>query len=290
MSRRVIFLQGPSALLNPTLDQEIIDAAYAEDSAIAAAEWGGLFRADVSDYLEDATVDRALCPGERSRARLLQFEYVGFVDPAGGVAGGDEMTVAVAHSELGGRVVLDQLLAITPPFETEEAVKSCALVLKSFGITSAKADKYAGLWPAQSFQRNGISLVPSELDKSAIYREVAPLFVSGLVSLIDDRRLEVQLRSLERTPRAGGRGDAIDHPPGRGSHDDRINAAAGALLSASKRPWIGRSVDGSAQRGLHLRSADVDPYPDPQDTGQDQRRRYGTTPIRDGWGRVVREL
>lgn len=107
------------------------------------------------------------------------------------------------------------------------------MLLKSFGITHAFADRYAGLWPAQSFQRHGIVLMPSELDKSAIYREVAPLFVSRMVSLVDDARLEVELRGLERTPRSGGRGDAVDHAPR--AHDDRINACAGALWLASRQ-------------------------------------------------------
>jgi hypothetical protein len=284
---RVVYLQGPSTLLNPNLDRGVIDAAYADDPEAARAEWGGLFRQDVTQYLDDATIDKALCPGERSRSRLA-YDYVGFVDPAGGVAGGDEMTVAVAHSEIGGRVVLDQLLAIAPPFDTEKAVESCALVLKSFGVVSAKADKYAGLWPAQSFQRNGISLQPSELDKAGIYRECAPLFVSGLVSLIDDPRLEVQLRSLERTPKAGGRPDAIDHAPGRGSRDDRINAAAGALLAASKRPWLGQTAQGYARPAVHLRGTDYDPIMDPYDSVENrQRRREASEPIRDGWGRIV---
>jgi hypothetical protein len=280
---RVCYLQGPSALLNPLLDQGIIDAAYADDAEAARAEWGGEFRQDITQYLDDATIDRALCPGERSRPRLLQVEHVGFVDPAGGVVGGDEMTVAVAHMEVGGRLIVDQLLAITPPFDTETAVESCALVLKSFGIVAAKADRYAGLWPAQSFTRHGISLVASDHDKAAIYREVAPLFTSGLVSLVDDRRLEMQLRSLERTPRAGGKPDAVDHPPGRGAHDDRINAVAGALLAASRLAWSGRSAENG--RGQHIRGTDYDVFE--RDT---QRNRQREEPLRDGWGRIVVSL
>ena len=44
MSRHVIYLQGPSILLNPTLDQDLIASAYSEDREVADAEWGGLFR------------------------------------------------------------------------------------------------------------------------------------------------------------------------------------------------------------------------------------------------------
>jgi hypothetical protein len=260
----VIFLKGPSILLNPLSNRRIIEDAFASDAEVARAEWGGEFRSDVSGYLSDEVIDRALCPGERSRPRLFEFEYVGFVDAAGGGAGGDAMTCAVAHQAKGGRVIVDQLLAIDPPFDTESAVERCALVLKSFGISFAKADKYAGLWPTQSFQRHGIGLGAIELDKAAIYREVAPLFVSGLVSLVDDTRLEVELRQLERTPRAGGRGDAIDHAPGRGSHDDRINAVAGALWMASKLQWSGRSAQQmlthDPSRPLHRGGLDYDPF------------------------------
>jgi hypothetical protein len=235
MSRRVFYLQGASVRLNPKLDKAVIEASYEDDPEAARAEWGGEFRSDVSAYLADDVIDRALCPGERSRARLEEIRYVGFVDAAGG-GGTDSMTCAVAHLGERGRVFVDQLVAIDPPFDTEAAVERCALALKSYGVTTAQADKYAGLWPAQSFQRHGISLVACELSKSEIYRETAPLFVSRLVSLIDDARLEVELRGLERTPKAGGRGDAIDHAPGRGSHDDRINAVAGALWMASRLP------------------------------------------------------
>ena len=161
---------------------------------------------------------------------------MGFVDAAGGVENGDSMTCAVAHQGERGRVFVDQLLAVDPPFDTEAAVERCAMALKSFGVTVAQADKYAGLWPAQSFQRHGITLIACDHSKSELYGEVAPMFVSGLVSLVDDARLEVELRGLERKPRSGGRADAIDHAPGRGSHDDRINAVAGALWMASQQP------------------------------------------------------
>jgi hypothetical protein len=235
--RRILYLQGASILLNPTLEKSLIESAYQDDAESARAEWGGEFRNDVTAYLTDDVIDRSLCPGERSRARLAEFNYVGFVDAAGGVAGGDSMTCAVAHQGERGRVFVDQLIAIDPPFDTEAAVERCAMALKSFGLGSAQADKYAGLWPAQSFQRHGISLEACPLSKSDLYREVAPLFVSHLVSLVDDARLEVELRGLERTPRPGGRGDAIDHAPGRASHDDRINAVAGALWMASRVPF-----------------------------------------------------
>jgi hypothetical protein len=279
MSRCVIYLQGPSALLNPTLDRSIIDAAYLDDAEVARAEYGGQFRNDVSAYLPDDVIDKALCPGERSRSRLAEFNYVGFVDAAGGVAGGDSMTCAVAHQGERGRVFIDQLIAIDPPFDTDTAVERCALVLKSFGIGSAQADKYAGLWPAQSFQRHGINLEGCPLSKSELYREVAPLFVSGLVSLVDEARLQVELRGLERTPKAGGRGDAIDHAPGRGSHDDRINACAGALWMASRVPFT--TVQGA--NTIQQTRVDYDPLTHDADRARDREQ----SDPRPSWARPI---
>jgi hypothetical protein len=80
----------------------------------------------------------------------------------------------------------------------------------------------------------GVSYWPSAKDKSAIYVETMPLFSQGLVELLDVPQLETELRLLERKPRAGGRGDSVDHPP-RGN-DDVANAACGALWLASIGP------------------------------------------------------
>jgi hypothetical protein len=50
---------------------------------------------------------------------------------------------------------------------------------------------------------------------------------------LDSGRLLSQLSGLERRTRSGGN-DLIDHSPN--AHDDVINAAAGALLLASRNP------------------------------------------------------
>ena len=74
----------------------------------------------------------------------------------------------------------------------------------------------------------------AELDKSAIYRGVLPLFSERRVELLDHPRLLTELRLLERRPRSGGRSDSVDHPPR--AHDDCANAACGALWVTSREP------------------------------------------------------
>jgi hypothetical protein len=60
---------------------------------------------------------------------------------------------------------------------------------------------------------------------------LVPLVNSQRVRLLDDPLLLPQLKGLQRRATGAGR-DSIDHAPGR--HDDAANAAAGAIVMASK--------------------------------------------------------
>jgi hypothetical protein len=231
---RVLFLQGPSKLLNPLLAQETIDAAYADDPEAARSEWGGLFRSDISEYLPDALIDAAIVPGraELPWALPLRNCYVGFCDPSGGVY--DSMTLAIAHREPGRReecCVLDQIHVASAPFEPEEIARRFAAVLQRFEIRHLIGDRYGAEWVASAFRRTAMRYEASSLDKSQIYNEVLHLFEQKKAEILEDKTLIPILRLLERRPRAGGRGDSVDHPP-RG-HDDIANAACGALWQAS---------------------------------------------------------
>lgn len=62
-----------------------------------------------------------------------------------------------------------------------------------------------------------------------------PLFTSGRVRLIDDKKLVTQFSSLERRTSSVGR-DRVDH--GRDGHDDHCNAAAGALTLAGGAQYL----------------------------------------------------
>jgi hypothetical protein len=82
------------------------------------------------------------------------------------------------------------------------------------------------------FAAQGFTYRNSERDRSAVYQDVLPLFTSGRVRLLDNRKLITQFAGLERRTTTMGR-DRIDHAPGY--HDDLCNAAAGALVAASAR-------------------------------------------------------
>ena len=73
----VLVVQAPSRVFNPTLDEQIIAAAISADPEAAIAEWEGEFRSDISSFLDDEIIERAVDysrPLEMPprRGRLLQ--------------------------------------------------------------------------------------------------------------------------------------------------------------------------------------------------------------------------
>jgi hypothetical protein len=241
----VLVIQAPGTLLNPTINASIIERARAEDPVAARSEWDAQFREDISQFLTDDDIDRTVVPGRKDMPRLPSCNYAAFVDPSGGRH--DAMTLAIAHPVKatvahadGRKVVLDRLLIQPPPFDPEATVQRFAEQLHAFGLRRVTGDGYSAEWVAAMFKKYGITYEPAELDKSAIYVETLPLFAQGQVELLDVPLLLTQLRMLERRPRAGGKGDVVDHPPR--ACDDAANAACGALLLASKLRMISRDL------------------------------------------------
>jgi hypothetical protein len=240
----VLVLKADHTQLNPTLDPKVIERAMAEDPEAARSEWFGEFRSDVSQWLADELIDIALESGRLKIGR--SHPSAAFVDMSGGRH--DASVLAIAHAEDAPEsprdrfrpdgngpppiVRLDVLHAVPAPHEPSAVVEQFAKTLKDRGLRKVVGDRYAAGWVSDAFQKEGIEYEPSELDKSAIYCEALPLFAERRVELLEDKRLVTELRLLERRPRTGGRGDAVDHPP-RGK-DDAANACCGALWLAAK--------------------------------------------------------
>jgi hypothetical protein len=246
----VLVLRGATPDLNPTIAAEVVDRAYREDPARAAAEYGAQFRTDVEGFLSREAVDAAAVPGRRAFPPVSGISYVGFLDFAGG-SGQDSAALAVAHAEeRGGLVVgvLDCLLECRPPFSPQTACGQFAEVLDTYDVTRATSDRWGGEFPVEAMEKLGIAVTPSARAKSDLYRELLPLVTSARVELLDDARLLAQIAGLERRVGRGGC-DSIDHAPG--SHDDLANASAGALLLAveSGGPWSTAEVSRVLRRG-----------------------------------------
>jgi hypothetical protein len=230
---RVLVIKAPTRILNPTIDQAIVDEAMAEDPAAAGAEWMATFRDDISAFVTREAVDRCVSPDVLERPPVQGVTYFGFTDPSGGSS--DSMTLAIGHAESSKDrsrtiAVLDAVREIRPPFSPENAVSEFAELLRRYGIRMVRGDRYGAEWVREAFRKVGIEYRPSDLNKSEIYRDLLPRLNSGEIDLLDNQRLITQLLSLERRTARGGR-DSIDHPPGH--HDDIANSAAGVLVYAS---------------------------------------------------------
>ena len=230
---KTLVIRAPTRILNPLIDQSVIDEAMLEDPAAASAEWMAEFRDDISAFVTRDAVEACVAPEVFERARVPGVKYAAFVDPSGGAS--DSMTLAIVHSQLSedkkrSIAVLDAVREIRAPFSPEDAVAEFAALLKTYGIRTVKGDRYAAEWVTEAFRKAGIEYRPADLNKSEIYRDFLPRLNSGEVDLLDNPRLISQLLSLERRTARGGR-DSIDHPPG--GKDDVINAAAGGLVYVS---------------------------------------------------------
>ena len=225
---RVLVWKATTLEMNPGLDPVIVAEAYEDDPDAAAAEYGGEFRNDLSDFVPRAVVDAATMPGRYEVAPISGLSYVAFVDPSGGT-GSDSMTLAIAHRD-GDRAILDAIREVRPPFSPETVTQDFAALLKSYRVQRVTGDRYAGEWPRERFRTHGIQYDLSEQPKSDIYRDFLPVLNSGRAELLNVARLASQLVGLERRTARSGR-DSIDHAPG--GHDDVANVAAGALLLAT---------------------------------------------------------
>jgi hypothetical protein len=222
----ILVWQAPTKVMNPTVPQSVIDAAYEDDAARAGAEFGAEFRTDVESYISREAVEACVVSDRFELPPMTSVTYSAFVDPSGGSS--DSMTLAIAFRE-GERAILAAIREVKPPFSPESVVADFCTLLKTYRIHTVIGDRYAGLWPRERFQAHGISYDAAAKPKSDLYRDFLPAVNGRRVELLDHPKMVAQLCSLERRTWRGGR-DSIDHPPG-GAHDDVINAVAGALTN-----------------------------------------------------------
>jgi hypothetical protein len=226
----VLVIRAPTKVLNPTIDQSVIDRALEDDPLAAKAEWLAEWRDDITGCVSSELIEAAVDRGVTVRPPVPGVRYVSFVDPSGGMH--DSFIAAVAHLD-GTVVVLDCLIEVRAPCNPVAATELIAPVLKTYGLHSTMGDRFGSGFSVATFAKSQIKLDPSERDRSSLYLEAMPLFTSGRVRLLDNRRLVSQFSGLERRSFPTGK-QVIDHGPG--GHDDLCNAAAGALaLAVSKK-------------------------------------------------------
>jgi hypothetical protein len=228
----VLVVSGGTRMFNPSISDAVIAAQRSADPTAAASEWDAEFRVDLSNFLDDATIEGAIDYGRPLELpRREGLSYRAFVDASGGRH--DHYVVALGHKK-NDRLTVDCVVGRGPPLDPGWTTKEFAEVVKRYNCHEVVGDAYSAEWVERTWAHNGVRYVVSELNKSELYLEVLPIFTQGLVSLPNHERLIHELRLLERHAQRGGR-DRVDH--GRTGSDDYSNAVCGLLYHLSKRKY-----------------------------------------------------
>ena len=203
----------------------------ADDPASAAAEYGAEFRTDVESFVSRKVINAATIVGRFELPYVATEHYIAFVDPSGGSA--DSMTMAIAHqNQWCERAILGCRSRSSTAIQSgSDGCRVCRR-LPDLRRRPSPRRPVCRRVAARSVSQCRRQLPAIDADQVRnIFLAVADL-ESSRCELFDNERLRHQLIGLERKTARGGR-DSIDHGPGSSSHDDLINAAAGALVLAS---------------------------------------------------------
>jgi hypothetical protein len=227
----VLVVQGGTLAFNPSIDAGVIERARTDDPQAALSEWDAEFRTDLSQFLDDASID-----GSIDHARPLELPprenvaYRAFTDASAGRH--DAFTISVCHRD-GERVIADVVRGRKPPFDPASVAKEFASLAREYGCGFVTGDNYAPGWVAGAFRDAGVEYKTSRLTRSETYIESLPLWTRGLVGIPNQPQLVRELRLLERRCARSGK-DSVDHGPS--GSDDFANSLCGALvLAAAKR-------------------------------------------------------
>ena len=159
----VLVINAPTVVMNPTVPAAVIQSAYADDEAAAAAEYGAEFRRDIEKFVMREIVEAVTVPQRQDLPPHSDVSYTAFCDPSGGSS--DSMTLCLAHRDGRGRGIVDALVEKKAPFSPDVCVEEFARVLKTYHCHTVTGDRYAGEWPRAAFQRHGITYGMSEQTK-----------------------------------------------------------------------------------------------------------------------------
>jgi hypothetical protein len=219
--------QASAPEMNPTLPADYLARMAADDPDAYRSEVLGEFRPGIATFLDPDIIAAAVDRGVRERAPRAGVRYVAFADPSGGRH--DAFALGIAHSDRERGAVLDVLRAWPAPFNPAGVIEEACGLLRRYRVREVEGDRYSGEFAAERFREHGVTYRPSDRDRSAIYLDFLPALNAGQALLLDDADLLRELRGLARRRGTSGR-DRVDHAPG--GHDDRANAAAGALVLA----------------------------------------------------------
>src|SRR5579862_4160921 len=132
--------KGASRDFNPKLPQKIVDRAYEKDPIAASAEYGGEFRSDLEALISLEAVSAVVLPSVLELPPRRFQTAVAFCDAAGG-SGSDSMTLGLSYADADG-AILAAIRERKPPYSPQEVVGEFCLLLRSYGVTEVRGDKW----------------------------------------------------------------------------------------------------------------------------------------------------
>lgn len=207
-------------IMRPNYSDKKLERMRKRDPIAFRSEYEAQFRDDLSTYLSEQDIEQVTAKGGLMRPPISGVRYYCFVDPSGGK--NDSFCFCVGRWE-NGKAIIDRQEEFKSPFSPSEVVSKICETIKLYGVYEVVGDRYAGMWPRESFQKNGINYKVSELDKNEIFLRFQAYVKSLQVELLDSERLKVQLQSIQRKAASGGREIFIHGLAG----DDLANVIAG---------------------------------------------------------------
>jgi hypothetical protein len=108
--------QASTKQMNPTISDDFLAEEFEADPASAEGEYNAQFRTDIESFVSREVVDAAVVVGRYELAPVAGVSYCAFTDPSGGSV--DSMTLAIAHRDTDGRLLLDALRERRAPAPT----------------------------------------------------------------------------------------------------------------------------------------------------------------------------
>jgi hypothetical protein len=250
--RHFVATMPTAAMGNPLVSRAWLEEQKEGDPRAFRRECLAEFLDSVSGFLDPDLLHAAVAKGVNLRPPQEGRFYIAAMDPA---FRRDSFAFCIAHTEQGGRVVVDYLKRwernpAEPPLNPEQCLLEVSEIAKAYDIYTIFSDQ---------FQIDSLKVLAGQLGfaihevsfgggaKSEIYANLQSLLNQRRLSLLDHEEGLNELLSLERTLTQGG-SIAISAP--NGMKDDLATTIA---IAAQQCVWLPPQAKGPA--------VEIDPLP-----------------------------
>ena len=238
-----LILRAPSWEINPTLEEESLEAEFKSDPELFWREFGAEFWDSIAPLVPAEKVAASVARGIKERAPIKGIKYTGVIDVA---FKHDEFTFGVFH-RAGEKVIQDVLRvwrgSVKEPVKMREVLLEISSTCRAYLVSSITGDQFCSEPIRQGLGELGIEFNQFSFtvnSKQQIYGALRAMIMSGTIEILDDKESIEQIRSLEAVAMTGG---MVRVQASAGHRDDRATVVAlgGTLVMQVTRgaeSWI----------------------------------------------------